>query len=257
MSVSLAAGSGQPKTTGLSDIVSQGYEVELTDNRTHNWCSKFTGAQQIAIDTAVGPEQSTPSRERLPVRTSARGDSLPDNGDGRGAPYWITLPILGGETPETTYSNDLISPDLFSVSNVGKPRTQVRKYRWPTVTNSTFTEGRLKNVSVGGAVCWEDKGSIGFYGAAPSTLPGSFRGVVLALDPPPPIFDPARYDFDLSAGYRFNLLNDRARANVQLNGRNAFEDGRLRAVAGNPDGSIYAWRIVEPRRFILSAPFDH
>lgn len=186
MSVSLAAGSGQPKTTGLSDIVSQGYEVELTDNRTHNWCSKFTGAQQIAIDTAVGPEQSTPSRERLPVRTSARGDSLPDNGDGRGAPYWITLPILGGDTPETTYSNDLISPDLFSVSNVGKPRTQVRKYRWPTVTNSTFTEGRLKCVSVGGAVDREDQGSIGCFGTGPSTLPGSFRGVVLALDPPPP-----------------------------------------------------------------------
>ena len=61
---------------------------------------------------------------------------------------------------------------------------------------------------------------------------------------------------DLSAGYRFKMFNDKVRANVQLNVRNAFEDGRLQAVAANPDGSIYAWRIVEPRRFILSASFD-
>jgi hypothetical protein len=38
--------------------------------------------------------------------------------------------------------------------------------------------------------------------------------------------------------------------------RDAFEGGRLQAVGANPDGSIYAWRIVDPRRFILSASFD-
>jgi hypothetical protein len=256
MSVFLSAGPGQPQTNGLSDVVSKGYEVEMTYNPTRNWRIKFTGAQQIAIDTAIGPEQFNYWQERLPVWTTARGDSVPGNGDGRGAPYWTTIPVRGGDTPETAYYNGLISPYLFSVANVGKPRTQVRKYRWNTVTNYTFTEGRLKNVSVGGAVRWEDKGSIGFYGAAPSTLPGSFRGVVLELDPNRPIFDPARYYFDLSAGYRFKLFNDKVRANVQLNVRNAFEDGRLQAVAANPDGSIYAWRIVEPRRFILSASFD-
>ena len=256
MSVFLSAGPGQPQTNGLSDIESKGYEVEMTYNPTRNWRIKFTGAQQIAIDAAIGPEQFNYWQQRLPVWTTARGDSVPGNGDGKGAPYWTTIPVLGGDTPETAYYNGLISPYLFSVANVGKPRTQVRKYRWNTVTNYTFTEGRMKNVSIGGAVRWEDKGSIGFYGAAPSKLPGSFNGVVLELDPNRPIWDPARFYFDLSAGYRFKLFNDKVRANVQLNVRNAFEDGRLQAVAANPDGSIYAWRIVEPRRFILSASFD-
>ncbi len=256
MSVFLSAGPGQPQTNGLSDIVSKGYEVEMTYNPTRNWRIKFTGAQQIAIDAAIGPEQFNYWQERLPVWTTARGDSVPGNGDGRGAPYWTTIPVLGGDTPETAYYNGLISPYLFSVANVGKPRTQVRKYRWNTVTNYTFTEGRLKNFNVGGAVRWEDKASIGFYGAAPSTLPGSFRGVVLELDPNRPIYDKARYYFDLSAGYRFRLFNDKVRTNVQLNVRNAFEDGRLQPVAANPDGSIYAYRIIEPRRFILSASFD-
>ncbi|MBI4626509.1 MAG: hypothetical protein HY736_25235, partial [Verrucomicrobia bacterium] len=248
MSVFLAAGPGQPQTNGLSDIVSKGYEIEMTYNPTRNWRIKFTGAQQIAIDAAIGPEQFNYWQERMPVWTTAKDD--------QGRLWWNTIPVLGGDTPETAYYNGLISPYLFSVANVGKPRTQVRKYRWNTVTNYSFTEGRLKNFNVGGAVRWEDKASIGFFGAAPSTLPGSFRGVILELDPNRPIYDKARYYFDLSAGYRFRLFNDKLRTNVQLNVRNAFEGGRLQPVAANPDGSIYAYRIIEPRRFILSASFD-
>jgi hypothetical protein len=256
MAVFLAAGPGQPQTNGLSDVVSTGYEVEVTYNPTRNWRLKFTGAQQRAIDAAIGPEQFNYWQQRLPIWTAARGDSVRGNGDGRGAPYWTTVPVLGGDTPETAYYNGLISPYLFAVANVGKPRTQVREYRFNAVTNYSFTEGRLKNFNVGGAVRWEDKASIGFYGAAPSTLPGSFRGVILELDPKRPIYDKARAYFDLSAGYRFRFFNDKVRTNVQLNVRNAFEGGRLQAVAANPDGSIYAYRIIEPRRFILSASID-
>ena len=135
MNVFLSAGPGQPQTNGLSDIVSKGYEVELTYNPTRNWRIKFTGAQQIAIDAAIGPEQFNYWQERLPVWTTARADSVPGNGDGKGAPYWTTVPVLGGDTPETAYYNGLISPYLFSVANVGKPRTQVRKYRFKTSTS--------------------------------------------------------------------------------------------------------------------------
>ena len=132
----------------------------------------------------------------------------------------------------------------------------MRKYRWSTVTNYSFTEGMLKNFNVGGSIRWEDKGSIGFYGAAPSQLPGSFRGVILELDPNKPIYDPARYYYDFSVGYRTRILGDKVRANVQLNVKDVFENGRLQAVAANPDGSIYAWRIKEPRQFIFTVGFD-
>jgi hypothetical protein len=248
MTTFLAAGPGQPQTNGLSDVVSKGYELEATYNPTRNWRIKFTGAQQVAIDARIGSEQFDYWQSRLPVWTTAKDD--------QGRLWWNTIPTLGGDTPETAYYNSLLSPYLFGVANAGKPRTQVRKYRWNTITNYTFTEGMLKNFNVGGAVRWEDKGSIGFYGAAPSQLPGNFRGVILELDPNKPIYDPARFYFDLSAGYRLRLFGDKVRTNLQLNVRNAFEDGRLQAVGANPDGSIYAWRIIEPRRFILTASFD-
>ena len=59
-----------------------------------------------------------------------------------------------------------------------------------------------------------------------------------------------------SVGYRTRFLGDKVRANVQLNVKDVFENGRLQAVAANPDGSIYAWRIKEPRQFILTVGFD-
>ena len=248
MSVFLAAGPGQPQTNGLSDVLSRGYEVEVTYNPTRNWRIKFTGAQQEAIDAKIGSEQFDYWQERLPVWTTAKDD--------QGRLWWNTIPALGGDTPETAYYNSLLSPYLFGVANVGKPRTQVRKYRWSTVTNYSFTEGWLKNFNVGGSVRWEDKGSIGFFGAAPSTLPGSFNGVVLELDPNRPIYSKARFYFDASIGYRFRFFNDKVRTHVQLNVKDVFEDGRLQPVGANPDGSTYAYRIIEPRRFILSASFD-
>jgi outer membrane receptor protein involved in Fe transport len=248
MATFLAAGPGQPQTNGLSDVESKGYEVEATYNPTKNWRIKFTGAQQIAIDSRIGSEQFDYWQSRLPVWTTAKDDE--------GRLWWNTIPALGGDTPETAYYNGLISPYLFSVANAGKPRTQVRKYRWSTVTNYTFTEGMMRNFSIGGAVRWEDKGSIGFFGKAPSQLPGNFRGVVLELDPAKPIWDTARFYYDLSFGYRMRFLSDKVRANVQLNIRDVFENGRLQPVAGNPDGSIYAWRIVDPRKFIFTVGFD-
>jgi prepilin-type N-terminal cleavage/methylation domain-containing protein len=39
-----------------------------------------------------------------------------------------------------------------------------------------------------------------------------------------------------------------------LNG--VLENGRLQKVAINPDGSTYAYRIIDPRQFILSTSFD-
>jgi len=248
MSVFLAAGNGQPQTNGLSDVISRGYELEVTYNPTPNWRIKFTGAQQEAIDAAIGSEQFDYWQSRLPVWTTAKDDA--------GNLWWTTRPAAGGDAPETAYYNSLLSPYLFGVANVGKPRTQVREYRWSVISNYSFTEGRLKGFGVGGAVRWEDQGSIGFYGAPPSTLPGTFNGVILELDPKRPIWDPARAYYDVSASYRFRLFENKLRGSVQLNIRNLFEDGRLQAVGANPDGSIYAWRIIDPRRIILSATFD-
>ncbi len=251
----LDSGLAQPQTVGTTDVTSKGIELEATYNPTRNWRIKFTGAQGVAYDAAISPEVFNYWQSRLPTWTTVRGDSVPGNGDGRGALWWTTVPAGGGNTPQAQYNSALISPYLVGVANVGKPRTQVREYRWNALTNYEFSSGRLKGFSVGGGVRWVDRGSIGFLGVAPETS-GPFNGAILSLDKNKPVWDAARFYYDLSAGYRFKFYQDRIRARVQLNIKDVFEKGRLQPVGVNPDGSYYAYRIIDPRRFVLSTSFD-
>ena len=80
--------------------------------------------------------------------------------------------------------------------------------------------------------------------------------MVRLLDASKPIYDRARFAVDLSTSYGFRLFRDRVRAKVQLNVRDVLENGRLQKVAINPDGSTYAFRIIDPRQIILSTSFD-
>ena len=60
---------------------------------------------------------------------------------------------------------------------------------------------------------------------------------------------------DLFAAYRVKLFRQ-VNATLQLNVRNAQENGRLQAISAYPDGTPNAYRIVDPRQFILTATFD-
>ncbi len=252
------SGASQPRTVGTTNVSSKGFELEATYNPTRNWRMKFTGAQTQAQDDSVSPEIYDWWQARLPVWTSLRTDVVP--GDGKGRLWWDTPPadyFVGGETrtPQTRWITDQFGAYWAASTNVGRPRTQIREYRFTGITNYDFTEGRLKNFNVGGAVRWESKASIGFLAGAPETS-GPFRGAVLFLDTSKPVWDKARFYTDLSAGYRFKLFGDKVRTKVQLNVKNAFEGGRLQPIAINPDGQPYAYRIIDPRQFILSASFD-
>ena len=115
-----------------------------------------------------------------------------------------------------------------------------------------ITQNRwLRPLDVGGAIRWEDKGSIGFFGAPPDA-----DGIVRSLDPDRPVWDKARYYVDFMAGYDLRMFGDKVRARLQLNVRNILEDGRLQPVAVNPDGSPWAFRIIDPRQVFLSATFS-
>jgi outer membrane receptor protein involved in Fe transport len=222
-----------------ADVTSRGYEIEVNYNPTPNWRMKLNVAQQEAIDSNIGNTVTDYLASRLPVWTSAVDD--------QGNRWWDA----DNGAARVRYLSDILAPYSFEVANSGKPRSQVREWRANGLTNYDFTSGALRNWSVGGAVRWESKGAIGFLGKPPGP-----DGVVLELDPNQPVWDKARFYFDLSVGYRFKLFNERIRGRVQLNVRDLFEDGRLQPVAVNPDGTPYAFRIIEPRQFILSTTFD-
>jgi outer membrane receptor protein involved in Fe transport len=220
------------------DRESKGWELEAVYNPTNNWRIKFNAAQQKSVDSNIGGELDDYFARRMPVWTTAKDD--------QGNLWWNA----NNNYAVNQWLGSIRAPYLFEVANDGKSRAQVREWRWNLLTNYDFTEGRLKNWSVGGAVRWEDQAAIGFLGRAPE------NGVILELDPSKPVFDKARYYFDFSVGYRFKITSKRFGVRTQLNVRNAFEDGRLQGVAVNPLGQTTAFRIIDPRLFILTTTVE-
>jgi outer membrane receptor protein involved in Fe transport len=252
------SGPSQPQTVGTTDVSSKGWELEATYNPTRNWRMKFTGAQTRARDDQVSPEIYNWWQQRLPVWNSVRTDIVP--GDGKGRLWWDTIPAdyyVGGEprTPQSRWIQDQWGAYWAASTNAGRPRTQIREFRFTAISNYDFTAGKLKGFTVGGALRWESKASIGFLAGAPETS-GPYQGAVLFLDNNKPVWDPARGYLDLSAGYRFKFLGDKIQSKVQLNIKNVTENGRLQPIAINPDGRPYAYRIIDPRQFILSMTFE-
>jgi hypothetical protein len=130
----------------------------------------------------------------------------------------------------------------------------VRKYRANVSTNlhlRGLTEHRLlRSFNIGGALRWEDKASIGYYGLQ------SLPAIINDLDRDRPIYDKSRMYVDLLAAYRTKIWSNKVGLTVQLNVRNVQEGGRLQPVSAFPDGTPNAYRIVDPRQFILTATFD-
>lgn len=220
------------------DRESKGWELEAVYNPRPNWRIKFNAAQQKSVDSNIGGELEEYFERRLPVWMSAKDD--------QGNLWWNA----NSNYAMNQWLGSIRAPYLFEVANDGKSRAQIREWRWNALTNYDFTEGRLRNWSIGGAVRWEDKAAIGYLGRAPE------NGVILELDPDKPVFDKARTYVDFSIGYRFKLSNDRIRVRTQLNVRNAFENGRLQPVAVDPLGRPTSFRIIDPRLFILTTTLD-
>lgn len=248
------SGPSQPQTIATTDTSSRGFELEATYNPTRNWRLKVTGSQTQARDDRVGTEIMDWWLKRVPVWESLHSDIVP--GDGKGPNWWNNVPpSQRSDTPQTRWIGEQFGPYWAAATNVGRPRTQLREYRFAGITNYDFTEGKLKGFNLGGAMRWESKASIGYLAGPPETS-GPYQGAVLFLDNNKPVWDKAHAYFDLSAGYRFKFLGDKIRAKAQLNIRDVFESGSIRAISVNPDGTPYAYRIINPRQFILSTTFD-
>jgi hypothetical protein len=234
---------------------SRGKEIEIAFNPTTYWTLRSTITQARALNSQLSGELQDYIAARMPTWTTIRNPVVanPSNANDP-LNFWWTTPI-NGTTPQTWYTGNVRAPLALIVATQGKQRPQTREWRFNVVTNfklAGITQNRwLKNLDVGGAFRWEDKACIGFYGAAPDS-----DGIVRLYDPNRPVWDKARYYIDFMAGYNLRLFHDKVQCRLQLNVINVFEKGRLQAVAVNPNGDPYAFRIIDPRQFILTATFD-
>lgn len=235
--------------SATDDVVSKGTELELNFNPTNYWTLKFNATQMETITAAIAPDLVAWINERLPV-----WQSIIDTDTGR---PWFTSPYNAAGTAGTAeaYMRNNITTQLALVRQTeGKARPQIRKYRVNLSTNyrlAGLTDHKwLKRFNVGGGLRWEDKGAIGYYGAQ------SLPEIITELDPNRPVWSKANFYLDAFVGYRTRLFRDKVATTVQLNARNLQEGGRLQPISAFPDGTPNAYRIVDPRQFILTVTFD-
>jgi hypothetical protein len=108
----------------------------------------------------------------------------------------------------------------------------------------------LKSVNVGGALRWESRGGIGYYGVQQYPAP------ITELDPNRPIWDKAHLYADVFVTYRTKLFANKVGTSFQLNVRNLGENGRLQPVGAYPNGVPLAYRIIDPALYIFQVKFD-
>ena len=248
----------------VNDVSSTGNEIEIAYNPTPFWTVKANITQQNAIDTSISRtigdyiarRYQWWSTLKIPTDTLAGGGQLINAGqnwfysNGNGLPGNTTNPNIDYFIPNVDSGYD------FLVANTGKRRPQTREYRANLVTNynmaGMFGDNKvLRNMSIGGAVRWEGQAIIGY-----KAQPAGSDGIIRYLDPNKPMYDKARYYFDLMASYKMKLYNGKYATKFQLNVDNVTENGRLQAVAVNPDGTPWNYRIIDPRRFTFSVAVD-
>lgn len=241
-----------------STVDSKGLEFQLTYNPTQNWTIKLNAARQETVFSNIGPEWDEWVAERMPLWTSASAEGFPNFWETTGADFEAAGLTGVGPGSDQTVADWWFSNVGAIVSTAkrleGKVTQDQREWRANLITNYYFDEGRFRGLGIGGAVRWEDEAVIGYLGSEPDP-----DGIIRSLDVNRPVFDDAETHLDLWASYTFERLpffGDETRAKIQINVRDALEDGDLKPVAVNPDGTPTVFRIVDPRQWFLTTTFE-
>jgi hypothetical protein len=206
----------------------------------------FAGAETKSINTNISPAMTRWVAQRMPIWTTIR--------DQRDGLLWWTKSYGGSSWAANYYTTNVDTPSLVIREQEGKSKPTVSRYSAKLSTNfrlGAITEQPvLRKFSVGGALRWQDRSAIGYYGK--QTLPA----VITALDTNRPIWGKPQYYLDAFVGYKTTVLSDKVGATFRLNVRNLQEGGHLEPIGAFPDGTAHSFRIVDPRQFILQASFD-
>lgn len=257
-------------TAATQQSVAKGVEVQLTYNPTNNWTMKLSATKVKSTYTDVAPEYDAWIAERLPVWQSLSVNDIPDfvdnNGTGRAYSlrnFWTGYGFTnvarientdGNTSPKAYFENVVLSEVGLAKALEGSVAPNQRIYHVNFLTNYRFTSGKLKGFSTGGSVRWESKAAVGYYGKAANPL---LPLVINASDITRPVyFDNGNYYTDIWFAYSRKVFNDKINMKIQLNIKDVFEDGKLVPIAANWDGKPWAYRIIDPRQFVLQTTFD-
>jgi outer membrane receptor protein involved in Fe transport len=235
-----------PRATARDDVTAEGTELEIYFNPKPGVTLKFNATERSTINAGLAAEVSQWIAERVAVWQTII--------DPRVNRPWFTEPY-GGATAEGYYTSNVRSPLKIAQALQGKRRPQDPRYAANLLGSyalGNLTDHRiLKRFTLGGAVRWTDRKAIGYWGEV--ALPE----IIEDADPSRPIFSDSEFNVDAFATYRTRILADKVGLTLQLNVRNLQESkSRLQPIRAEVDGKYSAYRIIDPRMFILTATFS-
>ncbi|OHE89089.1 MAG: hypothetical protein A3G75_06455, partial [Verrucomicrobia bacterium RIFCSPLOWO2_12_FULL_64_8] len=243
-----------PPIGATADVEAKGTEIEINYNPTTYWTVSANVTDTRSFNQNVSSNLASYIAHRMPVWTSLVDTTVAATAANPNQLWWKTLYPGASQSAETNFIAFVQSPYnvIKQLENQASP--EIRRYNFRASTNlrlAGLTDHRLwKKVIVGGALRWEDKAAIGYFGV--QSLPDSIND----LDTDRPIYDKSHHYLDAFVQYRTTLWSDRIRATFALNVRNLGESGRLQPVAAFPDGTPHTYRIIPPQQFILTASFE-
>jgi hypothetical protein len=242
--------------SSTNDIIATGKEIELNYNPTNYWTVSASVTKSESKNANVSSDIAQWIGERMPIWTTIR--------DQRTNQLWWNTNYGGSQTAAQNFAVFVGSPYAVVQQSEGTPMPNIRKYSARFSTNFKLSgitqQEQLKRFEVGGALRFQDKGFLGYYGVQ------QFPATITELDRNRPIWDrgnffgkstSGHYSLDVNLRYRTRLWANRLGTTFQLNIRNLQERGdRLQPIGAFPDGTPHTYRIVDPRQFILTATFD-
>jgi outer membrane receptor protein involved in Fe transport len=221
-----------------SDLVTEGFEIDLVANPTDNWRLQLNVGKAEAISSNGAPEH-----KRLVDYMNAQ---WADSGF-FGLRDSVTFGAGAGF--ERRWNARVNTPLNAFLTKEGTTVPELRKWRANLITNYQFSDDTvLKGWSVGGAARWLDEITIGF----PTFV--NAQGAITP-DLSSPINAPDQLNGDLWIGHR-RKLTDKIDWRIQLNVRNAFGDNDDIPVAADPDGKIAVFRIPNEHLWFITNTFS-
>jgi len=245
--LSMVTGDLEFPISETGDVTAKGTEVEVHVNPTRSWTIAASATDQQSIDSNLSPALSRYILDRVSVWKTIIDPTT-------GLP-WYTSRYGGSSMSDFVNGvNGVLPPLAIAKATEGKSRPQIRRYNFRLSTRLNLagvTEQRLlRKFTIGGGVRWEDRGAIGYFGL--EQLPA----VITTLDANRPIYDSSHLYVDPWVRYSTRLFANKVGFALQLNVVNIGEGGRLQPISAWPDGTPNAYRIVDPRKFVLTATFD-
>ncbi|MBS0664376.1 MAG: TonB-dependent receptor plug domain-containing protein [Verrucomicrobia bacterium] len=263
---------------GTQTNEAKGEELQLIYNPKRNWNIKLTASkikatyQDVApqIDAWVGDANTqgtrmyvwqhatAPDMPALITLSNGTPVSLQNFWTGYGFNADVRLSNATSSNPSWTSSRGFYEAAVATEINVakalqGKTVPNDRELQYSIISNYAFEDGKLRGVAIGGGWRWAQRAIAGFYGDATKK---DSSGNIVASDLARPIYVPAEGHLDLWASYSRKVFNNKAVMKIQVNIRDALENGKLQPIAFNLDGSAFAYRIIDPRQWYASTSFD-